>query len=58
MGEWLLDLRGSRSEADYAPFLKPFATIVDTGANKGRDVLQLARLRPHALSGRCSATLR
>jgi len=49
MSEWLLDLRGWRSESEFAAFLKPFKTILDAGAGNGRDVVQLARLRPDAL---------
>jgi ubiquinone/menaquinone biosynthesis C-methylase UbiE len=49
MDDWLLDLRGWESKAEFARFLAPFKTILDAGAGNGRDVVQLARLRPDAL---------
>ncbi len=46
---WILELRGWRDEAELASHLAPFKTILDAGAGQGRDVMQIARLRPDAL---------
>ncbi len=50
MQDWLLDLRGWQNETEYADFLSPFRTILDAGSGNGRDLAQIARLRPDALT--------
>ena len=50
MQDWLLDLRGWQNETEYADFLSPFRTILDAGSGNGRDLAQIARLLPDALT--------